>query len=126
MLGFIKLFAMSSQKKARELILQDLYSLSLGGEASLDVDRSSEIFSMCVQLDEKIAATSKEYALERIDLLDRNVLRLGLFEFLENKLAPEVIISESLRLSRKFSTPEASRFIHAVLDGLFALSPREE
>lgn len=113
---------MSSQKKIREFVLQDLYSLSMGGEASLSPERANEIFSIIQQLDEKIAAASKDYALERIDLLDRNILRLSLFEFLENRFEPQEVIAEALRLSRKFSTKEASRFIHAVLDALFALS----
>ena len=110
----------------REFVLQDLYSLSLGGEASLAVDRSKEIFTLVEQLDEKIKAASKDYSLERIDLLDRNILRLALFEFLENETAPEVILAEALRLSKKFSTKEAGKFVHAVLDALITLSPREK
>ncbi len=117
---------MSSNMKSREFVLQDLYSLTLGGEASLATERASEIFSIHTQLDERISAASKDYSLERIDLLDRNILRLSLFEFLENKLPPEVTISEALRLARKFSTPEACRFIRAVLDALFTLSSSEK
>ncbi|MCH9611246.1 MAG: Transcription antitermination protein NusB [Chlamydiales bacterium] len=117
---------MTMPQKSREFVLQDLYSLSLGGEASLSIERSNEIFAVVDQLDEKIAATSKDYTLDRIDLLDRNILRLSLFEFLENRLEPKIIISEALRLSRKFSTKEASRFIHALLDALIALPARDK
>lgn len=117
---------MSSHKKAREFVLQDLYSLSMGGEASLASERATEIFSVVSQLDEKIAATSRDYTLERIDLLDRNILRMSLFEFLENRLEPQIILGEAIRLCRKFSTKEAGRFIHALLDGLFALPPRDK
>ena len=117
---------MPPQQKVREFVLQDLYSLSMGGEASLAVERAMEIFSLVDRLDEKIATASEAYALERIDLLDRNILRMSLFEFLENQVEPDVLVGEALRLSRKFSTKEAGRFIHAMLAALFALPARKE
>lgn len=120
----------------REHVLQFLFSLSMGGEIELSLlenkastqslERAREIFALREQLDEKISKISKEYSIERIDLLDKNILRLALFELLENALPSSVIVSEALRLARKFTAPEAGKFIHAILDAAIALPAREK
>ncbi|MCP5470012.1 MAG: transcription antitermination protein NusB [Chlamydiales bacterium] len=120
---------MTCPRKLREHTLQTLFSFSMGGEADPSflpaaAPRAKEIFALAEQLDEKIGNASEAYAIERIDLLDKNILRLALFELLENTLPRQVVISEALRLARKFSTPEAGSFIHAVLDA--TLSARTE
>ncbi len=69
-------------------------------------------------LDAKIAAASQEYALDRISKVERNVLRLGVFE-LQSELPPKVALSEAIRLCRKFGSPEGADFVNAVLDQIY-------
>ena len=74
-----------------------------------------------------IRKTAVSYAFERIQSVERNVLRLGVFEMLyDSSIPPKVAISEAMRLSRKFSNPESSHFINALLDHLYKLSSGEK
>lgn len=65
-------------------------------------------------IDEKIRQASTSYDFERIPQVERNILRLGVAEM--GSLPPAIAISEALRLTRKFSTVEATAFINAVMD----------
>jgi transcription antitermination protein NusB len=55
------------------------------------------------------------------------VLRLALYEMLhDDQIPPKVAIAEAIRLSRKFSTPESSSFINAILDAIYKSSQGEQ
>ena len=74
-------------------------------------------------LDEQIGKASIEYAFDRIQVVERNILRLGLYEILfDDEVPPKVAISEAIRLARKFGTPEAASFINAILDNIYKLT----
>lgn len=70
------------------------------------------------ELDAKISALSTNYELERIQSVERIILRLALYELYHKpeELAIEIIISEAMRLARKFASAEAAGFINALLD----------
>lgn len=69
------------------------------------------------QIDRAITDFSKEYAFDRIPRVEKNILRLAFYElFYEALLPPEVVISEAIRLARKFATKEAAGFVNAILD----------
>jgi len=132
-------------RKFREVVLQLLYSLDIDegepeelevllaaelGIAQSDVrrarDRVSHIVSLLHELDAQIEEVSKEYALDRIQRIERNVLRLGVYEMLHDPEVPsKVAIAEAVRLTRKFSTPEASLFVNALLDAVLKGSVHE-
>ena len=70
-------------------------------------------------IDRLIAETSERWRPERMAVLDRLILRLGVCELLQRKGTPEpVIINEALELARTFSTEDAVRFINGMLDGV--------
>lgn len=72
------------------------------------------------EIDPIIQDVSKSYALDRIYRLEKNVLRLGVYEILfDEEIPPKVAIHEAMRLARKFSTKEAALFVNAVLDSIF-------
>ena len=72
-------------------------------------------------LDEYIQKVSHDYSLERIQTVERTILRLCVYEILVAKTIPEKVgISEAKRLARKFSTPDAARFVHGIIDGLIS------
>ncbi len=67
-----------------------------------------------------IAETSSDYAFERISNVEKNILRLALYEFLYEETIPEkVSIAEGIRLAKKYSTPHSVKFVNAVLDTIY-------
>lgn len=77
--------------------------------------QANEVFEKLAELDPMIAEFCTEYEFSRISLIERNILRLSFFEKLYGDLPLAVSIAEAKRLCKKFSTPEASKFVHGVL-----------
>jgi len=72
-----------------------------------------------VRLDEAIAARATGWSLERMPVLDLNVLRLGAFELAERADVPvAVVIDEAVELAKRFSTDNSGRFVNGVLSAL--------
>jgi N utilization substance protein B len=125
------------RRKSRELSLQLLYELDLRGGAAgatdfrefwerHPVDDEVRAFTEDLvrgtrehqaKIDELIAQYTEHWTLERMAVVDRNLLRLGIFELLwEPDVPPKVAINEALEVAKKFSTQESSRFINGILD----------
>lgn len=69
------------------------------------------------EIDEAISGGSHSYDFNRIPKVERNVLRLAVFEMLhDNSIPHKVAIAEAIRLTRKFATPEGATFVNGVLD----------
>jgi N utilization substance protein B len=69
------------------------------------------------KIDELISQYAEHWELDRMAVVDRNVLRAGIFELLwVPDVPPKVVINEALEVAKKFSTHESSRFINGVLD----------
>ncbi len=77
---------------------------------------ASKVLEKLPHLDEEIRQLSKEYDLERISKIDLAILRWALFSREQGLDSEKGILNEAIRLSKKFSTLEASKFIHAILD----------
>jgi transcription antitermination factor NusB len=128
---------MGRRRKARELALQLLYQLDVQGESSAEphldefwtrhpVDREVRDFADALvrgtkqhegKIDEMISQYAENWELERMAVVDRNILRQGIFELLwMGEVPPKVAINEALEVSKKFSTQESSRFINGILD----------
>ena len=81
-----------------------------------------EIQAHLLAIDKIIAETAQEYEFDRIPRVERNLLRLGVFELCFSKeIPPKVAISEAVRLTRKFATAESANFVNAILDALYKL-----
>ena len=77
-------------------------------------------------LDEVIRAHAKGWTLDRLVSVDRNILRLSLYELLHTDTPPEVIINEAVELAKRFGTENSSSFINGVLDTIWKeLHPTE-
>ena len=128
---------MGKRRKARELALQFLYQLDLQGEAEPSrqlpefwgrhpVDQEVRSFAEQLvrgtklhqgKIDELIAHYAEHWDLERMAVVDRNILREGIFELLwMSEVPPKVVINEALEIAKKFSTHESSSFINGILD----------
>jgi N utilization substance protein B len=69
-------------------------------------------------IDKKIEAKSAHWRLERMAVVDRNILRLAIYELGRNELPGPVVIDEALELARQFSGDESLSFINGVLDAV--------
>jgi N utilization substance protein B len=71
------------------------------------------------EIDERLAAIVENYAPERIDPVDRAILRLGAWEILHHPDVPKnVAINEAIELAKRFGTTDSGRFVNGVLDRL--------
>jgi len=79
------------------------------------------------QLDGVVRAHSDNWRLERMAAVDRNILRVALFELLHHPdTPPAAVINEALEIARRFSTGDSVEFVNGVLDGIRKrLLPRE-
>jgi len=69
------------------------------------------------KIDELISQYAQHWELERMAVVDRNILRQGIFELRWGTgVPPKVAINEALEVAKKFSTQESSRFINGILD----------
>jgi transcription antitermination protein NusB len=134
------------QQKIREIVFQLLYGhdwpatqneelhsllskeLKVSKKVVLEAQqRVNVILKHVEELDQIIAKTSEAYAFERIPSTERNILRLGTFELLFDSNVPsKVAIAESIRLARKFSTPESATFVNAIMDSLYKNSLHDQ
>jgi len=69
-------------------------------------------------IDKKIEAKSAHWRLERMAVVDRNILRLAIYELGRKELPGPVVIDEALELARQFSGDESLSFINGVLDAV--------
>jgi transcription antitermination factor NusB len=125
------------RRQARVLALQLLYELDVRNEsdpaATVDefwkrqtVPEEVRAFADAVvrgtkahqpKIDELISRFAEHWDLERIAVVDRNILRAGIFELLWGvDVPPKVAINEALEIARKYSTEESTRFINGLLD----------
>jgi N utilization substance protein B len=129
---------MGARRKARELALQMLYQFDLSGNSpEMIVDTFEElqkskpntrefatkIFHGTVQnleaLDDMIQAQAENWRLSRMAVVDRNIIRMSVYEFLHEDDTPKlVIIDEAIEIAKKFGTDKSSQFINGILDGI--------
>lgn len=70
------------------------------------------------EIDKQIEAKSQNWRLERMPVVDRNILRLAIYELSRNAVPPAVVIDEAVELARRFSSDESLPFINGVLDAV--------
>jgi N utilization substance protein B len=77
-------------------------------------------------IDPLIEAQAENWRLERMPVLDRLILRMAVYEFLHEPEIPRAVtIDEALELAKRFSSPDAVKFINGVLDGVRRRLDRE-
>jgi N utilization substance protein B len=70
-------------------------------------------------IDPLIEAQAENWRLERMPVLDRLILRMAVYEFLHEPEIPRAVtIDEALELAKRFSAPDAVKFVNGVLDGV--------
>jgi N utilization substance protein B len=79
---------------------------------------ASGTFAQLPEIDQHIKSVATNWSLERMPLVDRNVLRLAVFELLAGTAPPKVILNEAIELAKKFGSAESGKFVNGVLDRL--------
>jgi N utilization substance protein B len=135
----------SRRTKARERALQALYQIDVAAEGIDDalarfwrsfepVER--EVMTLAEELvrgvaahrravDETIEAVSTNWRLDRMAKVDRNVLRLAVFELLETDVPVKVVLNEAIELGKKYGSESSGAFVNGVLDKVAAGLPAE-
>jgi transcription antitermination protein NusB len=137
---------MASRRKARELALQMLFQWELGQHTPQHViatflrsqrtDPEEEGFARSLfegtvseveSLNRMIQERAEHWRLERMAAVDRNVIRLALYELLHyGETPPAVVINEALELARRFSTADSVEFVNGVLDAVRKAADKKE
>jgi N utilization substance protein B len=73
---------------------------------------------MAADIDHRISSKSENWRLERMPTVDRNILRLAIYEMSRQETPPAVVIDEALELARQFSGEESVSFINGILDAV--------
>lgn len=138
---------LQSRRTGRAYALQLLYArdgdpatdvtgaaVSWADAFELDVDPAAQTFARDLvaaatertkEIDELIAGASKNWRIERMSRVDRNILRLGASELLAFADVPvKVVINEAVELAKRFGTAESSAFVNGVLDRIATAAGR--
>ena len=70
------------------------------------------------EIDALISGHAEHWRIERMPAVDRNILRLAIYELRNTETPPAVAIDEALELARRFSTEESVQFVNGVLDAV--------
>jgi len=126
---------------AREYTLQLLYQYEIGGYTQEETAddfftnhcpelphqvRNFAVFMMagvhdnCTEIDGLIAKYARNWDVTRMAVIDRNIMRLGIYELLfVQDIPPKVSINEAVELAKKFGDVESGKFVNGILDGVY-------
>ncbi len=148
---------MASRHLSRSIVLQSLYEWDFYGQPTGQAGKKSELKNIIErnikdfgpgleeldfiwqlaegvqkhmpELDKIIEKAAPEWPIAQISILDRNVLRIGLFELLhanKEEVPPKVAINEAIELAKNFAGPTSGKFINGVLGTVYKqLEPAE-
>jgi len=130
---------MGTRRKSRELVLQMLFQADMGRQTAEEVRRTfwrdhnavqddardfaEDLFRVATdrsaEIDGLIERHAEHWRMDRMAVVDRNILRSAVAELIGFSSTPRaVIINEALEIARKFSSPESVQFINGVLDSV--------
>ena len=104
----------------------DIFELEIDAQAQTFArDLVAAATERSAQIDELITSASKNWRLDRMSRVDRNILRLGAGELLAFPDVPvKVVINEAVKLAKRFGTAESSAFVNGVLDRIASAAGR--
>ena len=134
----------TERRRARALALQALYEIDWAGHgveatmghllddgglsednAAFVRDLVSGVMRNSDEVDRNIRAFAPAWPVEQIPVVDRNILRLAIFEILlDNKVPVKVAINEAVELAKKFGSDNAPKFVNGVLGSVSAIAGR--
>ncbi|HEX8153447.1 MAG TPA: transcription antitermination factor NusB [Thermoanaerobaculia bacterium] len=129
---------MGARRKARELALQMLFQADMSGNQPDSIiatfeelqkskpntrEFATRVFKGTLEnmskIDEMIQQQAENWRLSRMAAVDRNIIRMAIYEFLHEDDTPKlVIIDEAIEIAKKYGTQKSSQFINGILDGV--------
>lgn len=136
------------RRQAREIALQSLFQLDLNPADSREQEEQQETLSIDTALgeangvrkqdiafirslvygtrehleaiDRQIAQCSRDWKISRMATVDRNIVRMAVFEifFADEKQTPKIAINEAVELAKKFGTEDSSRYVNGILGAM--------
>ena len=135
---------MANRHLSRSIAMQTLYEWDFGGTNDKKIEKILErnikefapgleddkfvrdlirgVLENKKKIDEIISKTAPEWPLEQVSLVDRNVLRLGIYELLFGKreeVPPKVAINEAIELAKSFGGETSGKFVNGVLGTIY-------
>jgi transcription antitermination protein NusB len=126
---------MTLRRKSREFALQMLFQWDLGRQKPSEIESkfwksaraaestrrfANQLFEGAVSeagaSDQLVEKLSENWRLDRVAAVDRNILRLALYEFRFGTAPPKVVIDEALELAKTFSSADSPAFLNGILD----------
>ncbi|MBN2515167.1 MAG: transcription antitermination factor NusB [Deltaproteobacteria bacterium] len=137
---------MGTRRKAREVALQVLFQIDV---SQVDVDEAVELFwnnfeapenvrefsthlirgthSQLMEIDELIKSCSENWSLDRMSKVDKNILRLAVFELVYcDDIPPKVTLNEAIDLGKYYGSENSGSFINGILDALYTKLLQED
>jgi transcription antitermination protein NusB len=129
---------MGNRRKARELAMQALFSFDVcQDDSEIEIQRFLKNYTPSEQvlpffqklitgvlenrkdLDKLIETYSNNWKISRMSCVDRNILRVAIFEMIHLKdIPPKVSINEAIDIGKKFGTDDSGSFINGILDSI--------
>ena len=135
---------MASRHLSRSIVMQSLYEWDFSGKKPKDLEKIVEknikefgpgledkafvwqlvngVVSKLSDIDKIIEKAAPEWPIDQITIIDRNVLRIGLYELLygnKEEVPPKVAINEAIELAKTFGGESSGKFINGVLGTVF-------
>lgn len=127
---------MSKRREGREAAVQYLYQVDTHRDVETDMladfwalrEASAKVRKFAEELiegvnahrpelDERIMRYAQNFTLERLNVVDRNILRLAIYEMFYNlEVPPVVAINEAIEVAKKFGGPDSGKFVNGLLD----------
>jgi N utilization substance protein B len=110
---------MNVRQPLEEADLNGFWQLRTANQATKEFATrvSAGVIAEQAAIDEKISRYTANYELKRISAVDRNILRVAIYEMLFcNDVPPIVAINEAIDIAKKFGTEESGKFVNGVLD----------
>jgi N utilization substance protein B len=129
-----------TRRRAREIALQVLYADDLNPSRNLAIaeefvrrrlnhhptlvkfsnDLIAGVRRNRVEIDKLLGQLAKNWSVERMAVIDRNVMRLATYEILHGDTPPRVAINEALELAKRYGARQSSQFVNGILDRVLA------
>jgi len=98
-----------------DLTQQPLASLYEGEVDPFAQELAEAVIANAEELDRQITESSEEWSADRLGALERNILRIGVYELEHDDVPVEVAINEAVELAKRYATDDAARLVNGIL-----------
>ena len=125
---------MSSRREARRTALVLLFQWDVTGkplgslyEGEVDpwaLELAEGVRERAAELDARVTEAATDWSADRLGAVERNILRIALYELERGEVPAEVAINEAVTLAKRFASPDAGRFVNGILGRVAREAPR--